>query len=272
MAWQALAAAGAAIGANILAAKEQARSNERAAARNRDAQEEFARMGVRWKVEDAKAAGIHPLYALGANTTSFTPSYVGDTSQADMIRDTGQNINRAIQATASSDDRKVNQLRLEGLALDNDLKRAEIAKTKAQIGPPMPLPGQTDFVPGQGNSSELVTTVPSKKVASQPGKPFQEAGWRPDVSFARTATGLTPMIPEGLSESLEDDLIGKAMWRWRNSVLPNFGIGEPPGNAPPKGADGWVWSYGRQEWVPGIIGVHRNRLYPMPRRYWDKGE
>ena len=36
-------------------------------------QKQFAQHGIRWKVEDAKAAGLHPLYALGANTHSFTP-------------------------------------------------------------------------------------------------------------------------------------------------------------------------------------------------------
>lgn len=251
MSWGALAGIGAAIGANILASKEQQRANERAANKNRDAQEEFARMGVRWKVEDAKAAGIHPLYALGANTMSFSPSYVGDTSQSEMIRDTGQNINRAIQATASGEERQANQLRLEGMKLDNELKAAEIAKTKAQIGPALPMPGNDNFIPGQGNSA-LVIDKPIERNVSAPGRPAQEAGWRPDVSFSRTDTGLAPMIPQGLSESLEDDMIGKAMWRWRNQIVNNFSDSgtPPPKHMLPKGADRWTWSMKSQEWQP----------------------
>lgn len=249
MGWGALAGLGAAIGANILASKEQSRANERAQAKNRDAQEEFARMGVRWKVEDAKAAGIHPLYALGANTMSFTPSYVGDTSQADMIRDTGQNINRAIQATATQEEREVNQLRLEGMRLDNQMKKAEIAKTVTQIGPA--FPGSDNFIPGQGNSG-LVKEKPLERTVSAPGRPAQEAGWRPDVSFSRTDTGLTPMVPTSLSESLEDDIIGKAMWRFRNQLVPNFSddATPPPKHMLPKGSDRWIWSVKKQEWQP----------------------
>lgn len=36
-------------------------------------QREFAQKGIRWRVSDAKKAGIHPLFALGANTASFSP-------------------------------------------------------------------------------------------------------------------------------------------------------------------------------------------------------
>jgi len=32
-----------------------------------DNQREFAKMGIRWRVEDAKAAGLHPLVAMGSN-------------------------------------------------------------------------------------------------------------------------------------------------------------------------------------------------------------
>ena len=35
------------------------------------AQEQFARHALQWKVEDAKKAGIHPLAALGASTSPF---------------------------------------------------------------------------------------------------------------------------------------------------------------------------------------------------------
>lgn len=36
-------------------------------------QREFAQHGVRWRVEDAVAAGLHPLFALGANVPQFSP-------------------------------------------------------------------------------------------------------------------------------------------------------------------------------------------------------
>lgn len=41
--------------------------------RQEDFQREFAQMGVRWRVADAKAAGLHPLAALGTSGASATP-------------------------------------------------------------------------------------------------------------------------------------------------------------------------------------------------------
>ncbi len=49
------------------------------------------KQGIQWKVADAKAAGIHPLYALGAQVGSPTIS-----------SETGSNVGNAIQAAAQS--------------------------------------------------------------------------------------------------------------------------------------------------------------------------
>lgn len=56
------------IGAGIGASSSK--SNTKANIRH---QREFAQKGIRWRVSDAKKAGIHPLYALGASTPSFSP-------------------------------------------------------------------------------------------------------------------------------------------------------------------------------------------------------
>lgn len=37
-------------------------------------QREFAQMGIRWRVEDAKAAGLHPMYALTGGGAAFAPN------------------------------------------------------------------------------------------------------------------------------------------------------------------------------------------------------
>lgn len=47
--------------------------------KNRDMQYDFAQHGIQWRVEDAKAAGLHPLFALGAQIQGASPSQmVGD--------------------------------------------------------------------------------------------------------------------------------------------------------------------------------------------------
>lgn len=231
------------------------------AERNIQLQKEFAQHGIRWKVGDAVAAGLHPLYALGANTQSFSPVSVGVDSSSplgDMARNMGQDISRAVSAGRTANEREMAALQLstaktdlEGKALDNQIRLAQLKKLQA-VGPAMPSSGgdAANFVPGQGDGS-IVKVKPAERTASQPGRLAQEAGWRPDVSFSRTDTGLTPMVPESLSESLEDDIIGKMMWRFRNQLMPNLtGQGKPARSQLPRGADDWYWSHTNQEWKP----------------------
>lgn len=79
------------------------------AEQNAQLQREFAQNGIRWKVADAKAAGIHPLAALGANTISYTPQAVGDLGGGSRwgpaIRNMGQDISRALDATRTNEER-----------------------------------------------------------------------------------------------------------------------------------------------------------------------
>lgn len=74
----------------------QARSQRKAQQREYEHQKEFAQNGIRWRVEDAKAAGIHPLYAIGANTPTYSPQAAVGTDYG--LSSAGQNISRAIEA------------------------------------------------------------------------------------------------------------------------------------------------------------------------------
>ncbi len=58
---------------------------------------EFAQNSVQWRTEDAQAAGIHPLFAMGASAQSFQPGYssgAGETGSAagNAIRRLGTNL------------------------------------------------------------------------------------------------------------------------------------------------------------------------------------
>jgi len=104
-------------------------------------QKEFAQNGIQWKVEDALKAGVHPLYALGANTMSYSPVGIGDMGGA--FQSMGAGVDRAMEATRDGPGRigkAVERLALERSGLENDKLRAEIALTRSQIGPPMPRP------------------------------------------------------------------------------------------------------------------------------------
>lgn len=126
------------------------------ALRNEALQKEFATQGIRWKVADAKAAGIHPLYALGANTVSYSPVSVGgspDTSLGSAVASAGQDVSRAMDATRTAAERGEavvsTKLQLENQGLQNDLLRTQIAKMRGQLGPPMPALNDKNAIPGQ---------------------------------------------------------------------------------------------------------------------------
>lgn len=273
---------GGALGGNIIgglmgqqATREANEANQRLAAdqmrTNERLQREFAQHGIRWKVEDAIRAGLHPLAALGAQTHSFSPVSVGggvipDDSMANSVRSMGQDISRAVSATRTSEEKQMAALQLasaradvEGKNLQNSLLLQQLNQMSLQK-PDFPTPDGGNFIPGQGNGP-LVKVKSAERTASQPGRAAQEAGWRPDVAYSRTDTGLTPMVPESLSESLEDDHIGKFMWRWRNQLLPNLGFGErPPNSQLPPGAKKWEWDFGKQEFQPRYFRDRRNEL------------
>lgn len=133
-------------GASLIGGLLGKSSTEKANAQNIRLQKQFAQEGIRWKVEDAKKAGIHPLYALGAQTHSFAPAVVGDTALPNAMAEAGQNIGRAIDAKRSGAERvdaynkTVQDLTLTRMGLENELLASQI-RTVNQAGHPPPLPG-----------------------------------------------------------------------------------------------------------------------------------
>lgn len=120
--------------------------------RNYAMQHEFAKNAISWKVQDAKQAGIHPLYALGANTVSFSPVSVGVSGNdplASALGDMGQDISRAAMANSGQKDRvnavgkvvagqeiTANKLKLENMQLQNDLLRSKLSVVNQPATPP----------------------------------------------------------------------------------------------------------------------------------------
>lgn len=130
---------------------------DKKAEKDAELQREFAQNGVRWKVADATAAGIHPLYALGAQTHSFAPSSVGSTDFATG----GQNLGSAIQAMTTPKEKldgfakTVQGLTLEKMGLENEVLRSQLRVVNQPArGPGMP--GGATLIDGQGNSAPSV--------------------------------------------------------------------------------------------------------------------
>lgn len=161
-------------------------------------QKEFAQQGIRWKVADAQAAGLHPLAALGAQTNSFSNIVGSDIPIAKTdFGGMGQDIGRAIDAGSTASERNTRMqdavakvattFALEKASLENDLLRTNIAKERAQLPPPfpspvpIPRPGPNRSVGGmaigEDELKQKAEDVPGTRVVRPFGYPLQANPW-----------------------------------------------------------------------------------------------
>jgi len=254
------AAVGAGVGQKISGYyqnKEMEKKQREADERNYNAQKEFASNGLRWKVEDAKRAGINPLVALGAPTSSFQSSFgASPTVSGPDLGSMGQDIARSIHSTRTQEERDFSSLQLqsarldlEGKALDNAIKNSQLTKM-SQVGPA--FPGSQNFISGQGNSGSGIQEKPLTRTMSLPGSPHSEPGAIPDVGWTITGNGaLVPVPSTDVKERIEDNMPQEWSHYIRNNIAPNWGGGpKPPKSALPKGYDRWAWSLKHQGYVP----------------------
>lgn len=282
MVWGAAIAAGASLVGSALASRssgKQVDAQEAINEQNLKMQREFAQEGIRWRVADAKAAGIHPLYALGASLPSYSPSTFipGETGHLGQgIAQAGDYIGRAVDATRTSDERtreRLNALAIERGELEADLLRSRIALLEQQRNPPIPALNPKQMIPGQADADRLGLTVthadapghveikPQQVTPPSPVRNFQEPSPVTDLGFAWTGSGYAPVPSKDVKERMEDVTVPQLMWGWRNNVLPNIpGQGKPPpAHLIPEGFNDWRWSYSKQEWQPHY-NPHRARV------------
>lgn len=225
-----------------------ARNNRKIAKMNIKMQKEFAQHGVRWRTEDAKKAGLHPLAALGMQATGFNP-----VSSGTNFQEIGQDIGRAVGAGLTHEERgglqgEMAKLSVEKAKLENDFLRAQIVKLNAPGTPPARPTvdaGSTTALLGQGDARR-VEIKPAERVAAAPANPSQEAGESPAVQFIRgPAGGYFPVKSKAAAEGLEDDWIGNVDWSIQNRLIPRFtGLNQNP---PPRSQkmidEDSYWSY-----------------------------
>lgn len=178
--------------AKLFGGRAEQKAQAKQAHQNYLNEKEFAQSGIQWKVADAKAAGIHPLAALGASTTSFSPVSVGS-SLSESIGGAGQDIGRAIAASASGETRAsaaskaAEALALERGSLENELLRAQIASAVGKQGPAtpaMPMDDSRYMIPGQGPT---VDVRPIKEKKDYEDRPKMKLGGRVVLTDPQTS-------------------------------------------------------------------------------------
>lgn len=238
------------------AQKEGSRDREQAAflnAENYKMQKEFAQNSIRWRVEDAVAAGIHPLAALGASGSGYTPSTVvggSDNSRSEYLSKMGQNVSRAISSTRTLEEREIARQELRNSSLRNDLLVLQIKKAAQDLNPNPPFPtygrygnmlnlGEGDMY---GRSDPIQADVEIPPVS--------------DVVYNLTSTGLMPVPSKNFAQAGQNSFMTNLGWDIRNKVVPVLS-GTGPGSAPdvrryplPKGYDYYRWNRWAGEWQP----------------------
>lgn len=152
--------------------------------RNEAFQHDLAKHGIKMRVDDAVSAGLHPLVGAGINPASggFSASISGGSPRTSMdsrlgrvgagLNQMGQDISRAMNATASLEEKALKAAELARIQADTaeSQARAELARRQArEIGrtPPIP-PLYQDVRRPDGTVMKLLSADASQAIMSDP--------------------------------------------------------------------------------------------------------
>lgn len=234
-----------AIGGALLGGMFQKEANDD----NRAAQEAFAQHGVRWRVADAKAAGLHPLYALQGAGASYTPSAQPVMTAAEGAN-MGQAVGRAIAGNQLEDAQlalvksQARKTEMETLQLASEIKLQEqraLASNQVAQAFPVRMPGAPEGSNlGQINPDgswmlpQPTPLAPYQRVppylASAEGKPalriWNVAGvpggqvLLPDASnFSEALESMENLINQGFILNENRAHFGPQVYRWLDKAL-----------------------------------------------------
>lgn len=243
-------------GASLAGGMMNATASKTIAREQMKQQKEFAQNGIQWRVEDAKKAGLHPLYAIGAQGASYTPVSQDSSAMGNAVADAGAYLGKAIDGSIDAASRKAleqenleftrrmrfNQLeeareRVKGLKLDNEAQMMQMAQRAAGVSnnPARPLsvstpmgefgvnnPAQRSHLSkvGGNNASVLagVNLKPADVVLTSPGRPNQVAGANAETQLLRTENGYQILPSQAFADATDDDILSKIAFNIRHFI------------------------------------------------------
>ncbi len=195
----------------------------REAKKNRELQEDLANTSVQRRVNDAKAAGIHPVYALGMNGNSFNPVY-SSSNLGDGIKGLGQSI-QSMQGSSKIQD-ELERLQLDNQKSQNKLLELEVKEkqlTLAKMGQTPAFDGLNPFS-GLSPSASVSSSVPGQNfsaLSATSSNPIIKS----DSKTIKRGYGLDKVIPGRLFTPLPNGDIemnpGKDLMDWYSESFPD---------------------------------------------------
>lgn len=243
---------------------------EQQIASQREAQQNF----IQWRVEDAKKAGIHPLFALGANSPSTFPISMGD-NIGPALREAGQDIGSATARMLDTQAKEKHQMDMAlGAAQlsESDARRemylSEAARNRQAPGAPMPglgpqregtvqgkflnEHGQDVGVPGTG----IIDLKPMDQTSAKEGNPDIVAGEHPGYQ-EMLYRGMPMLFPITQGESPEEILSEMSLPAYTGLLLLN-------GNTY---GEGWITDFMKMKY----LGKPAENHYPTIREQYRMG-
>lgn len=211
------AALGQAIG-QIAGSGIQIAAQKDAASKEFQRQRQFAQEGIQWRVRDAMAAGVHPLYAIGANTPTYSPAQFVDPGFSSAFGSMGQALGRSARAGSSADTNEMIDLQKQLLRAQIGREQANTAATwsriderlQGQVGPGI-MPGPSDpaamhsgQTPGDARGRDIVRITPSESESRSSADSGYAAAIPPGLQQYDLGQGLRFTLPgKQMSEPLE---------------------------------------------------------------------
>lgn len=260
------------------------------AGQNVGLQKQFAQYGIRWRAEDARKAGLHPLAALGASTSSFSPVHIPAGSTRYDFGKMGQNI-------AKSLDNKLNREVIRNWKLRNDILERELYlmgqdTSDGQVAvdsygrPLVNLEGNVDArIKREAEVTPFANPKnPGETYGTQPG--FQMVTMNRPTEYPRIKAFPRQMLQETLSEipihkweysyeygKMRVNAIKyylgpntKKAKKWERILRKLRPINEKKGNI-------WMFDPYKFEWVDMPIGKTRHSIYfetqPWKKKGWE---
>lgn len=232
-------------------------------------QKEFAQNQLQWKAADAEKAGISKIFAMGAPTMSYSPVSTGDYGISSAGKILGEGIEGQQSGRGTTTGGKITGIagevaraQLEGLRIDNDIKRATLASKVALAT----QPGAGGVLDHDVTIGPEGAELKRQLVPGSPGAPQKGYGTIPEVDMYRTPTGWAPAPPQNLSEVHENNALMRWQWMARNQLLPFFDdINKTPPGPAPAGA---YWSFnpmlGEYSLVP------KSNAYRAYESWWSR--
>lgn len=251
-----LGSIGSAVG-SIFGANDANKQSAKLAREQIQYQKDLAQAGIQWRVADAKAAGIHPLAALGSLPTYSPVSANFQSPDFSGFSKAGQSLGRAVEAIQSSDQRKATEAynaammreNLRGAQLRNDYLASQIRlRSQPGTGPARPTVSATQsgqVIQGQNpetkSPGKVQDQVLKRTVAGGPGGQFEPGSVVAGGWLYEGNNTFSPVNSRDAVERLEDDWIGNTRSAIRRYGRIFLGTHEPPFKAP----KGYHWVYNR---------------------------